>query len=71
VNGAAGWIRIVMLANPLTYGVQGLRAVLFPLTVQSDDFALSTQIGVLALFCLLMFAASYIIVNRRGTKPAA
>jgi ABC-2 type transport system permease protein len=71
VSSASGWIRVIMRANPLTYGVEGLRAVLFPLSVQSDDFALSTQIGVLAFFCVLMFVASYIVANRRGTKPAA
>ncbi len=71
VSGASGWLRVIMLANPLTYGVESLREVLFPLTVQNTDFALSTSIGILAICCLIVFAISYIIANRRTTKPAA
>src|SRR2546423_12971160 len=29
LSGASGWIRALMLANPLTYGVEALRAALF------------------------------------------
>jgi ABC-2 type transport system permease protein len=71
VSGASGWLRIVMRANPLTYGVESLRAVLFPLSVQNTDFALSTSIGILLLCSVAMFIACYIIANRRSTKPAA
>jgi ABC-2 type transport system permease protein len=71
VSGASGWIRALMRVNPLTYGVESLRAVLFPQMVSSDDFALSTSIGILAVFCATVFAAAYIIANRRSTKPAA
>lgn len=71
VSGASGWIRVLMRANPLTYGVESLREVLFPLTVQNGDFALSTSIGILVVCCLIVFAASYVIANRRTTKPAA
>jgi ABC-2 type transport system permease protein len=71
VSGASGWIRILMRANPLTYGVESLRAVLFPQMVSNEDFALSTSIGILAVFCAIVFAAAYVIANRRSTKPAA
>jgi ABC-2 type transport system permease protein len=71
VSGASGWLRVVMRANPLTYGVESLRAVLFPLSVQNTDFALSTSIGILLVCCVVVFAASYLIANRRSTKPAA
>jgi ABC-2 type transport system permease protein len=71
VSGASGWIRILMRANPLTYGVESLRATLFPQMVSSDDFALSTSIGILAIFCTIVFVAAYVIANRRSTKPAA
>ncbi len=71
VSGASGWLRGIMLANPLTYGVESLREVLFPQTIRNTDFALSTSIGVLGACCLFVFAISYIIANRRTTKPAA
>src|SRR5438270_11358116 len=32
VNGASGWIRWIMRANPLTYGLDALRTALFPAT---------------------------------------
>jgi ABC-2 type transport system permease protein len=71
VNGATGWIRILMRINPLTYGVESLRAVLFPQMVSSDDFAPSTSIGILALFSIAVFAVAYVVANRRSTKPSA
>jgi ABC-2 type transport system permease protein len=71
VSGASGWLRIVMRANPLTYGVESLRDVLFPLSVQNTDFALSTSIGILMLCNLAVFIACYIVADRRSTKPAA
>jgi ABC-2 type transport system permease protein len=71
VNGASGWIRILMRINPLTYGVESLRAVLFPQMVSSDDFALSTSIGILAIFSIAVFVVAYVVANRRSTKPAA
>src|SRR5579872_5245824 len=30
MGGASGWIRVIMRLNPLTYGVEGLRALLYP-----------------------------------------
>src|SRR3954466_2558549 len=30
LNSASGWIRALMLANPLTYGVEALRLLLYP-----------------------------------------
>jgi ABC-2 type transport system permease protein len=71
VNSATGWIRILMRINPLTYGVESLRAVLFPQMVSNEDFALSTSIGILAIFSAAVFAIAYIVANRRSTKPAA
>src|SRR5437899_4153044 len=71
VNSATGWIRILMRINPLTYGVESLRAVLFPQMVSNEDFALSTSIGILAIFSAAVFTVAYIVANRRSTKPAA
>jgi ABC-2 type transport system permease protein len=71
VSSATGWIRILMRVNPLTYGVESLRAVLFPQMVSNEDFALSTSIGILAIFSAAVFTVAYIVANRRSTKPAA
>jgi ABC-2 type transport system permease protein len=69
LSGAAGWMRFCMLLNPLTYGVEALRASLFP--DAPTQFSLSTNLAVTAVFCVLTFAAAWAIVNRRTHKPAA
>jgi ABC-2 type transport system permease protein len=69
INGASGWLRVIMLANPLTYGVEALRNALFP--TEATDFPLAVNLCVTAGFCLLCFIASWAIVNRRTNKPAA
>jgi ABC-2 type transport system permease protein len=69
VNGASGWLRLVMHLNPLTYGVDALRNALFP--GMPTAFPLPVNLAVTAGFCLLCFAASWLIVNRRTTRPAA
>jgi ABC-2 type transport system permease protein len=68
-SGASGWLHWIMLANPLTYGVDALRNALFP--GAQTEFALSVNLAVTLGFCLLTFAASWAIVNRRTNKPAA
>ena len=69
ISGALGWIRAVMRANPLTYGVEGLRAILFP--EMPTTMPLATSLAVLAGFCGVVFAVAYLVANRRSTKPAA
>src|SRR5579885_300515 len=68
-SGATGWLRALMRVNPLTYGTDALRNALFP--AQKTDFLLSVNLGVTIGFCLLVFAASWAIVNRRTNRPAA
>lgn len=68
-SGASGWLSVLMRLNPLTYGVEALRNALFPM--QSTEFSLAVNLGVTAAFCALTFAASWAIVNRRTSKPAA
>jgi ABC-2 type transport system permease protein len=68
--GASMWIRAVMRINPLTYGTEALRSLLFPGSA-STDLSLSVNFAVLALFTLVMFALSFLVANRRTTKPAA
>ena len=69
VSGASFWIRVVMRANPLTYGDEALRALLYPGT--ESGFPVSVDLAILAGFSLLMFGAAFWLVNRRTTKPAA
>jgi ABC-2 type transport system permease protein len=68
LTGASGWIRLLMRVNPLTYGTEALRALLFP---AGATFAVSTSLLVLVGFSLVMFVVAFVIANRRTTKPAA
>ncbi len=68
-SGASGWLHWIMLANPLTYGVDALRNGLFP--TAHTTFSLPVNLLVTAGFCLFTFAASWAVVNRRTNRPAA
>jgi len=68
LSGASGWMRLLMRLNPLTYGVEALRAVLFP---GSSAFPVSLSLMVLAAFSGAMFILAFVMANRRTTKPAA
>ena len=67
--GASGWLRKIMRVNPLTYGVEALRNLLYPASPQA--FPLSSSLATLILFSLFMFGLGFFVVNRRSTKPAA
>src|SRR5437868_1338796 len=67
--GASGWIRVLMRVNPLTYGVDALRSLLYPAT--SEVFPLSSSLATLILFSGFMFGLAFVMVNRRTTRPAA
>jgi ABC-2 type transport system permease protein len=69
VAGASGWLRVLMRINPLTYGVEALRYLLYP--DSPTLLPLSTSISMLLLFAFCMFALSFVMVNRRTTRPAA
>ena len=51
VNRASGWIRVIMRLNPLTYGVEALRELLYPGT--EANFPLSSAMATLVLFSLV------------------
>jgi ABC-2 type transport system permease protein len=70
LSGASIWIRWVMRINPLTYGTEALRSLLFAGSA-STGLSLSVNLAVLTLFTLVMFALSFLVANRRSTKPAA
>ena len=67
--GASGWIRVLMRINPLTYGVEALRSLLYPGT--AEVFPLSSSLATLILFSGFMFGLAFVMVNRRTTRPAA
>jgi ABC-2 type transport system permease protein len=67
--GASVWMRGLMYANPLTYGVEALRTLMYPEAASS--FSLTASILTLLLFTLFMFGLAFALVNRRTTKSAA
>ncbi len=69
LSGASGWLRLVMRLNPLTYGVEALRNLLYPESPRV--LPLPASIAALALFTLVIFGLCFFRVNRRTTRPAA
>jgi len=69
LSSASSWLRLLMQINPLTYGVEALRSVLYP--ASRGEFSLVASMATLVLFSLVMFGAAFVMVNRRSTKPAA
>jgi ABC-2 type transport system permease protein len=69
LSGASGWIRVIMRLNPLTYGVEALRTLLYP--GAETSFPLSSAIATLVLFSFVMFGLALLMANRRTTRPAA
>ena len=67
ISGASIWLRVLMRINPLTYGVEALRQLLYP----ASGGSLASSLATLVLFSLFMFGLSFLMVNRRTTKPAA
>jgi ABC-2 type transport system permease protein len=67
--GASGWLRLVMRMNPLTYGVEALRNLLYP--ESPTVLPLPASIAALSLFTIFMFGLCFFRVNRRTTRPAA
>src|SRR5437763_889946 len=53
LSGASGWIRAIMLANPLTYGVEALRAALFSSGANTaTGLSVALSLGILGGFAL-------------------
>jgi ABC-2 type transport system permease protein len=69
LSGASVWMRAIMYANPLTYGVEALRTLMYP--GAPSTFSLTASILTLVLFALFMFGMAFVLANRRTTKPAA
>ncbi|HXW93602.1 MAG TPA: ABC transporter permease [Terriglobales bacterium] len=69
LSGASGWLRLLMRLNPLTYGVEALRELLYP--ASQTMTSLATNLAAIALFTLCMFVLCFFMVNRRTTRPTA
>lgn len=69
LSGAHGWMRAVMRANPLTYGVAVLRDELFPRL--PAEMTVATSLLVLGGFCAALFVVAFLVVNRRVSRPIA
>lgn len=69
VSGASKWLKAIMESNPLTYGVEALRQLLYP--ESQATFGLFASMATLVLFTLFMFGLCFAMVNRRTTKPGA
>src|SRR5581483_8231657 len=67
LSGASGWLRLLMRINPLTYGVESLRVLLY----RGSPAELGSSMATLVLFSFFMFGIAFVMVNRRTTKPAA
>src|SRR3984893_14571770 len=67
--GASRSLQIVMRLNPLTYGVEALRGLLYPSA--ETTFPLPSAMATLLLFSLVMLALAVLMANRRTTRPAA
>ena len=69
ISRASGWIRALMYMNPLTYGVEALRTLLYP--GMDTTFPLPSAMATLLLFSLVMFGLAFLMANRRTMRPAA
>jgi len=63
LSGASGWIRVLMRINPLTYGNEALRQLLFP--GSSSVLPVGDSLIVLAVFAAVMFGWAFLVTNRR------
>ena len=64
LTGASLWIRVLMRLNPLTYGVEALRDLLYP--DAAPGFPLPSAMATLTLFSLVMFGLALLMANRRS-----
>ncbi len=63
-SGAAGWVRVLMLLNPLTYGVSALRRLFYDQPWPSEP-PLAVSLAVVVAFGVAMLAAGTGLVQRR------
>jgi ABC-2 type transport system permease protein len=66
-SGSAGWIRVVMQVNPLTYGVSALRTAIYGTPVAGDP-PLGVSLAVLAVFAAITLALGALAVSKDGGR---
>jgi len=71
VASASGWLRAIMLVNPLTYGMDALRTGLYPDARGMAQFGPGLSLVILAAFAAVVFLAAMMAVAKRTQKPAA
>jgi ABC-2 type transport system permease protein len=64
LSGASGWMRALMYINPLTYGVEALRTLMYPAAPRT--FSLPESILTLLLFTMFMFGLAFALANRKS-----
>ena len=69
ISGASLWIRVLMRINPLTYGTDALRMLLYQAEL-TGSLPLNVNLLVLAVFALVMFSLCFLAANRRTTRSA-
>jgi ABC-2 type transport system permease protein len=65
--GAAGWVRVLMLVNPLTYGVSALRWFFYDQPLPGEP-PLAVSLTVVVAFAVAMAAAGTLAVRRKGSR---
>ena len=60
ITNFPGWVRVLSLVNPLTYGVDGLRASL----INSSQFPLFLDLGVVSVFGLITILLGSYLFSR-------
>jgi ABC-2 type transport system permease protein len=66
LSHASKWMQALMFINPLTYGVEALRTLMYPAAPRT--FSLSASIMTLLLFTLFMFGLAFALANRKSTN---
>jgi ABC-2 type transport system permease protein len=66
-SGAAGWVRGLMLVNPMTYGVSALRRLLYDQQLPTEP-SLGLSLAVVVVFAAAMLAAGTVAVRRQGSR---
>ncbi|ABF41222.1 ABC multidrug efflux pump, inner membrane subunit [Candidatus Koribacter versatilis Ellin345] len=70
VKDASKWLGYLMLINPLTYGTEAIRGLMYP-EMAEPNFPVGMDLAILGGFALVMFAIAFALANRRTTRPSA
>lgn len=66
-SGAAGWVRVLMLVNPMTYGVSAIRRLFYDQPLSAEP-SLGVSLAVVVIFGVAMLAAGTLAVQRQGQR---